>query len=101
MTNKLKWVAVNGVKPDLPDGVMVKRIWYDADGEIDDSFKFVRANKLDNWINVICYAIEPVDPVRELVEAARHSLDALYTHDDILRSKDRLGAAIKAVEEMK
>jgi len=67
----LTWIACNGVKPDLPDGTMGKRIWRTRNGEVDVGIEFKDFSKLVEWSNIIAYALEPKDPVRELASAIR------------------------------
>jgi len=96
--SKLTWIACNGVKPDLPEGTDVHIMvasrstdtWHDST---------VNYSQFELWPSVVCYALEPVDPVEELVEAA-HDIAYLPHSETNKENWTRLRAAIKAVEEM-
>jgi len=75
----LTWTATNGVKPDLPDGTMGKRIWWGGANDVDVGIEFKDLSKLVEWSNVIAYALEPKDPVREMMVAAKA---VIYGEDD-------------------
>jgi hypothetical protein len=85
----LVWIACNYAKPDLPDDAKVSILRSRADGHLFATCPF-RVDELD-WSRIICYAPEPKDPVRELVDAAKE-VGAYYQWP-------RLHAAIKAVED--
>jgi len=92
--SKLTWIACNGVKPDLPDGAMGWRLRECGKGVLTD------LSAPSPWSNAIAYALEPVDPVKELVDAARKLLNYQCSYDSYRECLYRLRTAIKAVEEM-
>jgi len=94
--SKLTWVAVNGVKPDLPDACKVHKIVQPKRGGIWQTTNPVLSGDV-TWENVIAYALEPVDPVRELVDAAKAvASPSSFSANQVTR----LRAAIEAVEDM-
>jgi len=93
---KLTWIACNGVKPDLPSDAKVDLIFRYEYDPIRQVGQFQSVSDV-YWLQVIAYALEPVDPVEELVEAAKDALKMAMFRDG---RSDRLRAAIKAVEEM-
>jgi len=99
MKPKLKWIASNGIEPDLPDGTGVSIVYqYGDEDEIRSDMRGIRVDEI-YWGNVICYAIEPpkpLDPVQELVAAAKRVMN----HNPYDHELERLDEAIKAVEEM-
>jgi hypothetical protein len=85
------WIAVNSVKPDLPAGTIGKKLWFDSKGNAVVSHTYVCLTGPSSWVDVICYALKPTDPVQELVNAAKE-VDNYYKFG-------RLHDAIKAVED--
>jgi len=98
--SNLTWIACNGVKPDLPETAMVKFIFKFRDAPIQANLCWTPVGNV-TWENVIAYALAPVDPVRELVEAAKQAADNYYVYGEGMHIRDHLRAAIEAVEEMK
>jgi len=92
----LIWTACNGVKPDLPDGTMVKPLEYSGACDYFSPPNCIPAGSVTYWPNVIAYALEPKDPVRELVGAAK---DVLDPNNFSRFNKAKLAKAIKAVED--
>jgi hypothetical protein len=93
---KLKWIAVNGVEPDLPDGTMVKLLRYYADDEFRTT-SYIPNTVMIVWDDVICYALEPKDPIIELVDAAQSVTDSYCDGDVHPNEYVRLFGATKAV----
>jgi len=97
--SKLTWIACNGVKPDLPKGAKVRVLWRAVTGSVVDTNTFYARNEWV-WEQSIAYALAPVDPVKELVEAANILSEQERKAGIPMSHWFRLRAAIKAVEDM-
>jgi len=97
--SKLTWIACSGVKPkELADDAHITIIWRQSKNRIVEATCFYPINA--PWNETIAYALENVDPVKELVEAANILSEQERKAGILMSHWFRLRDAIKAVEDM-